>query len=142
MQLFACPVDIGRAACLGAFALAGLLALTVPPAAAQSACTCRAAGISWALDACTCLKTPNGPQRACCGKVLNNTAWKFTGEACPAAQGPVPATPTGNAYAAAPLPQSPLPRSPRPGAAPTLPGQLGGLRISATSLTGISHDQP
>lgn len=105
-------------------AFAALLAasfVTIPPqASAQAPCTCRAAGMSYALDACTCLDTPAGPRRACCGKVLNNSAWKFTAEACPTAQS---ASPDASVALQAP----PVPAD---------------LRISATSLQGISHDQP
>lgn len=72
-----------------AVAAAGLLSTPVaaqsPP---QSPCTCRAAGVSHALDACTCLNTPAGPRIACCGKVLNNTAWRFTEQRCPTAHAP------------------------------------------------------
>ena len=68
--------------------LLGFFMANASPGAAQSPCTCRAAGTSFALDACTCLKTPEGPRIACCGKVLNNTAWRFTAQACPTARSP------------------------------------------------------
>lgn len=61
------------------------------PADAQAPCTCRAAGASFDLEACTCLATPKGPRVACCGKVLNNTAWRFTDERCPLAAAPAAA---------------------------------------------------
>ena len=73
---------------LAALLCGGAIAAADPPAMAQSPCTCRAAGTSFALDACTCLKTPDGPRLACCGKVLNNTAWLFKDLGCPTAQAP------------------------------------------------------
>ena len=74
----------------GALRIAACCALlaVATPAMAQSPCTCRAAGASFALDACTCLNTPAGPRMACCGKVLNNTAWRFTDRLCPTAAAP------------------------------------------------------
>ncbi len=48
-------------------------------------CTCRYSGQSFALSTCACIVTPNGVQRACCGMVLNNTSWNFTGDVCPVA---------------------------------------------------------
>lgn len=79
------------------------------PAAAQSPCTCRAAGTSWQLDACACLDTPDGPRRACYGKVLNNTAWKFTGERCPTALAPGIAPQRQAATASPPVPAAATP---------------------------------
>jgi len=62
--------------------------------AAQSACTCRAPGQSYIEGTCVCLERPGGAQElACCGKVLNNPAWKFTGKGCPIAR-TEPAAPT------------------------------------------------
>ena len=48
-------------------------------------CTCRYAGQSFALSTCACIVTPNGVRRACCGMVLNNPSWNFTGDVCPVA---------------------------------------------------------
>lgn len=55
---------------------------------AEPNCTCRYAGQSFALDTCVCITTSSGSKRACCGRVLNNTSWKFTNEACPIAAAP------------------------------------------------------
>ncbi len=75
----------------------GPAALAPGPAVAQSAavapgtagggidCTCRYGGQSYAQNACVCLMTPNGARLACCGKVLNNSSWKFTRDMCPTA---------------------------------------------------------
>ncbi len=51
----------------------------------QTNCTCRYAGQSFALSTCACIVTPNGVRRACCGMVLNNPSWNFTGDVCPVA---------------------------------------------------------
>ena len=56
-------------------------------------CTCRYGGQSYAQNACLCLKTPNGARLACCGKVLNNSSWRFTDEMCPTASAPEPPPP-------------------------------------------------
>lgn len=54
--------------------------------AAQTLCTCRAASQSYAEGTCACLDRPGGGSEiACCGKVLNNTSWTFTGKGCPVA---------------------------------------------------------
>ena len=55
---------------------------------AATECTCCYGGQSYALEACVCLMTPGGARLACCGQVLNNTSWNFTGEACPMASLP------------------------------------------------------
>lgn len=49
-------------------------------------CTCRAAGISHALGAVVCLKTPEGPRLARCERVLNNTSWTPLQTPCPTAR--------------------------------------------------------
>lgn len=55
--------------------------------AAEPRCTCRYAGQSYDLGTCVCMKAPGGiEQRVCCGMVLNNTSWEFTGEGCPVAR--------------------------------------------------------
>ena len=72
-----------KAACillsLGAW-LFGLSAVAADPM-----CKCRYAGSMYAEGQCICMNTPNGQQRACCGKVLNNTSWSFTG-GCPVSE--------------------------------------------------------
>lgn len=65
------------------------LAVTAPGAVrGEPVCTCRYAGQSYALDVCMCLVTPSGARMACCGQVLNNSSWNFTGDACPVATAP------------------------------------------------------
>ena len=49
-------------------------------------CTCRYQGKDVLEGASICMQTPNGQQMAKCDRVLNNTAWKFTGQPCPFAQ--------------------------------------------------------
>jgi len=69
-------------ACIG-FAMIWL----VPAgASAESQCSCRYAGQSYALGTCVCIDRPGiGPQYACCGMVLNNTSWQFSDKGCPTA---------------------------------------------------------
>ena len=55
--------------------------------AAETQCTCRAASQSYAVGTCACLDRPGGGNElACCGTVLNNTSWQFTGKSCPIAR--------------------------------------------------------
>ena len=65
--------------------LPGLTLAVQSAPAAEPSCTCRFAGQSYEQGACVCINTSNGPRIACCGKVLNNTSWKFTGDSCPVA---------------------------------------------------------
>jgi len=63
-----------------------MLLLGTCSAFADSTCYCRAStGEHVAVGETVCLKTNGGLQEARCGYVLNNTAWKFTGNACPLA---------------------------------------------------------
>ena len=62
-----------------------LLAAADALAAEPPACTCRYAGQSYGQGTCVCIITSSGARRACCGKVLNNSSWKFKGETCPVA---------------------------------------------------------
>lgn len=71
---------------------------------AQTNCTCRYAGQSFALDTCVCITNSSGSRRACCGRVLNNTSWKFTNEACPIAAAPQQGPGTELAQSRAPSP--------------------------------------
>ncbi len=81
----------------------GLTILNAAPATAQNStpgiqqsaipCTCRYAGRDYGQGQCVCLNTPSGPRFACCGKVLNNSAWNFPGNRCPVALNPSPDTP-------------------------------------------------
>ncbi len=81
------------------FGFSGLIAgalfaasLTATPAFAQglthaqgqsaSNCTCRYRGQDFELGDRVCLNSPDGPQQAECGFVLNNTSWNFTGLSC------------------------------------------------------------
>lgn len=67
-------------ACLG-FAV---MCLGSTGAAPAGLCTCRYAGESYAVGTCVCMKQPGGrTQTTCCGMVLNNTSWEFTGGDCP-----------------------------------------------------------
>ena len=62
--------------------------------AAETQCKCRSADQSYALGSCVCLDRPGlGAELACCGMVLNNTSWQFTGKGCPIARNE-PAAPT------------------------------------------------
>ena len=62
----------------------------------ESPCTCRGpGGGDYELDTCICINTAAGPQMACCGLVLNNTSWEFTGAPCPTALAPLPASGDG-----------------------------------------------
>jgi hypothetical protein len=76
-----------------------------------SECTCRYAGASYDLDSCVCIATPGGAERACCGLVLNNTSWRFTGDSCPAAS--VAPRQSSTRDALAQVPSSPNDRVPR-----------------------------
>ena len=53
-------------------------------------CTCRYGGQRYDQNTCVCLMTSNGARLACCGKVLNNSSWKFSGDMCPIASVPSP----------------------------------------------------
>ncbi len=86
---------------MGNRTLSGLLAVAcfalvyaIPvESAAQAPCTCRSVGQSYAEGTCACLDRPgSGSEIACCGKVLNNTSWTFTGESCPIAGNELPAS--------------------------------------------------
>lgn len=99
------------AACIG-FAI---VCLGPAESAAETQCTCRYAGQSYALGACVCIDRPgSGQQFACCGMVLNNTSWKFSDKGCPTAMSE-PADPaqmstvSGNDSAVAPISALPPP---------------------------------
>ena len=65
---------------------AALLLVSTGAAFAASNCYCRTStGEHVAVGELACLKTNNGMQEARCGYVLNNTAWKITGNSCPLA---------------------------------------------------------
>jgi len=71
---------------LACFGLA-VMCLGSVGAAAAGLCTCRYAGVSYAVGSCVCMKRPgDGTQQTCCGMVLNNTSWEFTGRDCPIAE--------------------------------------------------------
>lgn len=70
-------------ACLGIV----IVYLSSPGSAAERRCACRYAGQSYPVGTCICMKRPGGAkQRTCCGTVLNNTSWEFTGKDCPSAE--------------------------------------------------------
>ena len=52
------------------------------PGSKSTNCTCRFEGNNYHLGDIVCLKSPQGPQLAQCGMVLNNTSWSFTGMGC------------------------------------------------------------
>lgn len=65
------------------FGIAALPA-TSTPATADSDCHCRTSiGERVQVGNFTCIKTNNGLKEARCEFVLNNTAWKLTGNHCP-----------------------------------------------------------
>jgi hypothetical protein len=73
----------GRLAC---FCFAIVCASSVG-SVAETQCTCRSASQSYAVGTCACLDRPGGgSELACCGTVLNNTSWQFTGKSCPIAR--------------------------------------------------------
>lgn len=76
-----------RHACLAAALVAALWIPAAPAQAGQHfACTCRFAGQDYDLGQCVCISTAAGTRYACCGKVLNNSSWKFsTVRGCPSA---------------------------------------------------------
>lgn len=59
----------------------------VPLADSSKNCTCRFEGADYHLGDLVCLKSPDGPQLAQCGMVLNNTSWAFTGMGCTISMG-------------------------------------------------------
>lgn len=60
------------------------LVLGVAPlsAAEQHSCRCLYDGGAISEGGTACLKTSSGYVLARCGKVLNNTSWKFLGQSC------------------------------------------------------------
>lgn len=67
------------------FGIAFAMALAVA-APARAECTCRANGQNYQEGQVACLRLPTGSFAARCAKVLNNTSWEKTGEACPLAE--------------------------------------------------------
>jgi len=67
-------------------AIKAMLLAGTGTAFADDTCYCRTStGERVAIGEVACLKTNSGLQEARCGFVLNNTAWKFTGNPCPLA---------------------------------------------------------
>jgi hypothetical protein len=93
------------------------------PVRGEPNCTCRYAGLSFALNTCACLSTPSGVQRACCNMVLNNTSWEFTGDPCPLAAVPnrIPTSDVAD----------------HAQGAQELIAQLNGLRLADTAASGM-----
>lgn len=79
----------------------GLVMSSSVPSRSEPNCTCRYSGQSYSLASCVCIETANGGRMACCGKVLNNSSWNFTGAVCPIASAPggLPAPTEANATA-------------------------------------------
>jgi hypothetical protein len=81
------------AATAGVFvALVGLQASGAT--ADSSECKCRAPTGQFSLGEETCLQTSDGPRKATCVMVLNNTSWRIDGRACGISRrsgGPLPA---------------------------------------------------
>lgn len=73
----------GLLACIG-FAI---VCLSSVGSAAETRCICRYAGQIYPVGTCVCMDRPGGvQQRTCCGMVLNNPSWQFTGKGCPIAK--------------------------------------------------------
>jgi hypothetical protein len=73
----------GLLACFG-FAIIGLGSAA---SAAEQLCKCRSPDQTYLEGTCVCLARPGGAQElACCGRVLNNPSWRFTGKSCPIAK--------------------------------------------------------
>lgn len=66
----------------------GLVMSSSVPSRGEPNCTCRYGGQSYSLARCVCIETADGGRMACCGKVLNNSSWNFTGAACPIISAP------------------------------------------------------
>ena len=71
-----------------AFVVLGLIASAPGAVRGEPNCTCRYAGQSYALESCVCIVTAGTARMACCGRVLNNTSWTFSGATCPIAEAP------------------------------------------------------
>lgn len=73
-------------------------------------CTCRYRGQDFQLGDRVCLNSPDGPQQAECGFVLNNTSWNFTGLSCAYSSNPSTDGPATGGLAAGPvLNMTPIP---------------------------------
>jgi hypothetical protein len=79
----------------GAVGLVVVLAAASGPSAADSTeCKCRAPTGMFGLGEETCLQTSDGPRKATCVMMLNNTSWRIDERACGISRrggGPVPA---------------------------------------------------
>lgn len=74
-----------RHSCIG-LGIAVILLVNTGAAIADKTCYCRTStGERVEVGKVACLKTNSGLQEARCDFVLNNTAWKFTGNPCPLA---------------------------------------------------------
>lgn len=90
-------LDVGSALRLAVLSigLLGFVLLSVPGTALAEEgarepnvipCLCRFDGAAYEQGQCVCIPTSNGPRRACCGKVLNNSSWMFADGACQLAE--------------------------------------------------------
>ena len=68
-------------------ALAGVTAwLSAGAVLADPDCRCRYDGQYFNAGETVCIVVGGQARQARCGKILNNSAWKFTGEGCPTAE--------------------------------------------------------
>ena len=51
-------------------------------ALAEPRCLCLYAAQYYDQGDCVCMTTSAGPRLACCGRVLNNSSWKFIASGC------------------------------------------------------------
>lgn len=73
--------------CLVACFVFAVVCLDPAGTAAEPQCECRSSGQTYLVGTCVCLQRPGGAQElACCGMVLNNPSWRFTGKSCPIAK--------------------------------------------------------
>jgi len=96
------------------------LTLTVLPAVPAAGwgeidCRCRFGGQKFEAGTCLCISTSEGSRVACCGKVLNNSAWKFTNRMCPMAGNVTAASTQVAAGMSEPAPPEGSPRLSRAG---------------------------
>ena len=71
----------------------GLIAWSAVPASAAPDCLCRYNGAFYQTGQCVCMRVGGTTRRACCGKVLNNTSWSFSGKSCDMVENKPRATP-------------------------------------------------
>lgn len=72
--------------------ISAALLLTIAADAASATCKCRAKGVIAKEGQTLCIRTPEGPRLARCGKVLNMSSWTFLDGPCPQAELQLPAS--------------------------------------------------